>query len=72
MALPIPKVSVKGGNVFETLISALVIVVAMQSQRLEAEICTDTDCAYMPRAQLVEHRATRIETMVTAEQAAFV
>src|SRR4051812_28139092 len=29
MALPIPKVSVKGGNVFETLISALVIVVAI-------------------------------------------
>lgn len=29
MALPIPKVSLKGGNVFETLISALVILVAV-------------------------------------------
>jgi phospholipid/cholesterol/gamma-HCH transport system substrate-binding protein len=29
MALPIPKASLKGGNVFETLVSALVIVVAI-------------------------------------------
>ena len=29
MALPFPKVSLKGGNVFETLISALVIFVAL-------------------------------------------
>jgi len=29
MALPIPKASLKGGNVFETLISALVILVAV-------------------------------------------
>ena len=29
MALPIPRVSLKGGNVFETLISALVILVAI-------------------------------------------
>ena len=28
MALPIPKVSLKGGNVFETLLSAAVVVVA--------------------------------------------
>ena len=29
MALPIPKVSLKGGNIFETLISAMVILVAV-------------------------------------------
>ena len=29
MALPIPKVSLKGGNVFETIISALVVLVAI-------------------------------------------
>ena len=29
MALPIPKVSLKGGNVFETILSALVILVAI-------------------------------------------
>jgi phospholipid/cholesterol/gamma-HCH transport system substrate-binding protein len=29
MALPIPKVSLKGGNVFETLLSAMVILVAL-------------------------------------------
>ena len=29
MALPFPKVSVKGGNVFETLLSASVVVVAI-------------------------------------------
>lgn len=29
MALPVPKVSLRGGNLFETIISALVIVVAI-------------------------------------------
>lgn len=29
MALPIPKVSLRGGNVFETIISALVVLVAI-------------------------------------------
>jgi phospholipid/cholesterol/gamma-HCH transport system substrate-binding protein len=29
MALPIPKVSLRGGNVFETILSALVVVVAI-------------------------------------------
>ncbi len=29
MALPIPKVSLKSGNVFETIVSALVVVVAI-------------------------------------------
>jgi phospholipid/cholesterol/gamma-HCH transport system substrate-binding protein len=29
MALPIPKVSIKGGNAFETILSALVVVVAV-------------------------------------------
>src|SRR5947207_13593538 len=29
MALPVPKVALRGGNVFETIVSALVVVVAI-------------------------------------------